>query len=212
MKSERVDQSRTATSSPQHNEIVTLTEANSASETIKQCVSDNDSPSSVSASNEDETENTEEAQQTVLFSECHWYDIPCPHSACLAKGVRFDSHEAFKVHHERLHCPRAENGDIDRAKNSLRWRCPVRIDKEGDGELTACNKISNSWYNYAGHITSHRQIGHGWGCALPPQGKRRKTNVRRNGRVVCGKRTSTKHHLLAHMNNVHKAYKVIDEV
>ena len=50
------------------------------------------------------------------------------------------------------------------------------------------------------------------GCALPPQGKRRKTNLRRNGQVVCGKRTSTKHHLLAHMNNVHKAYRVIDQV
>merc|ERR1712244_189659 len=128
----------------------------------------------------------------------------------MGKGIRFDSHDKFKLHHEQIHCPRAENGDIDRAKDSLRWQCPVIITKidDNDNEIKeACGKISNSWYNYAGHITSHKEIGHGWGCALCPEGKRKKTNIRRlvldpNGKkgethsimmTVCGKRTSTKH-------------------
>lgn len=153
----------------------------------------------------------------VLFEDCHWYDIPCPHQECYQKGIRFDCHDKFKLHHEQIHCPRGENGDIDRAKDSLRWQCPVVTTREIEGVeyKERCNKISNSWYNYAGHITSHREIGHGWGCALPPQGKRKKTNRNHptiKGLIVCGKRTSTKHHLLAHMNNVHKNYNVIDAV
>ena len=162
-----------------------------------------------------EINNTEKVD--VLFEDCHWYDIPCPHQECYNKGVRFDCHDKFKLHHEQVHCPRGENGDIDRAKDSLRWQCPVITTREIEGVTykERCNKISNSWYNYAGHITSHREIGHGWGCALPPQGKRKKTNRAHpniKGLIVCGKRTSTKHHLLAHMNNVHKTYNVIDAV
>ena len=167
-------------------------------------------------------------KQDILFERCHWYDIPCPHQLCYDANIRFDSHEKFKLHHEQFHCPRGENGDIDRAKDSLRWQCPVLMTTTVDGKVVQkkCNKISNSWYNYAGHITSHKEIGHGWGCALAPSGKRKKTNIRRlvldpNGKkgdtkmvmmTVCGKRTSTKHHLLAHMANVHKQYNVIDTV
>mmetsp|Transcript_64837 Transcript_64837/g.103167 ORF Transcript_64837/g.103167 Transcript_64837/m.103167 type:complete len:582 (+) Transcript_64837:224-1969(+) len=158
---------------------------------------------------------SEQNKVDIMFDDCHWYDIPCPHPECYEKGVRFDNHDKFKLHHEQVHCPRGENGDIDRAKDSLRWQCPVITNRVIDGEQykIKCNKISNSWYNYAGHITSHKEIGHGWGCALPPEGKRKKTNrvhPRFNHLVVCGKRTSTKHHLLAHMSNVHKGYNVID--
>jgi len=154
-------------------------------------------------------------QIDMMFDACHWYDIPCPHPSCYEKGIRFDDHDAFKLHHEQAHCPRAENGDIDRAKDSLRWQCPVVTTKTVDGvqQRVRCGKVSNSWYNYAGHITSHKEIGHGWGCALPPEGKRKKTNQThptQPDRVVCGKKTSTKHHLLAHMHNVHKSYNVID--
>ena len=166
--------------------------------------------------NNNNTTNSEK-KKVVLFEQVHWYDIPCPHQECYVKGVRFDCHDKFKLHHEQVHCPRGENGDIDRAKDSLRWQCPVITTREIEGieYKQRCNKISNSWYNYAGHITSHREIGHGWGCALPPQGKRKKTNRLHPtipGLIVCGKRTSTKHHLLAHMNNVHKTYTVIDAV
>eukprot|EP01084_Bolivina_argentea_P136948 241201_1 len=157
-----------------------------------------------------------------MFEQCHWYDIPCPYPQCYDSNVRFDCHDKFKLHHEQCHCPRGENGDINRAKDSLRWKCPVEMTNivEGKEITTKCNKISNSWYNYAGHITSHKEIGHGWGCALKPAGKRKKTNMKRlvhdhkTGKMVkmtvCGKRTSTKHHLLAHMANVHKTFNVID--
>ena len=161
--------------------------------------------------------NNKNKKIDVLFEDCHWYDIPCPHPECFKLGIRFDCHDKFKLHHEQMHCPRGENGDIDRAKDSLRWQCPVITTREIEGKeyKEKCNKISNSWYNYAGHITSHKEIGHGWGCALPPQGKRKKTNrhhPKLKNIIVCGKRTSTKHHLLAHMNNVHKTYNVIDAV
>lgn len=161
-----------------------------------------------------DTPHCHDSKVDIMFEECHWYDIPCPHPKCYEKGLRFDDHDKFKLHHEQVHCPRGENGDINRGKNSSRWQCPVMTLKTVDGQdvREKCGKISNSWYNYAGHITSHREIGHGWGCALEPQGKRKKTNCTRNGKVVCGKRTSTKHHLLAHMNNVHKRYNVIDQV
>ena len=162
----------------------------------------------------DFSDSAGDSKVDIMFEDCHWYDIPCPHPKCYAAGVRFDDHDKFKLHHEQVHCPRGENGDINRGKNSSRWACPVVTLKTVDGHdvREKCGKISNSWYNYAGHITSHREIGHGWGCALEPQGKRKKTNCTRDGKVVCGKRTSTKHHLLAHMNNVHKRYNVIDQV
>lgn len=168
---------------------------------------------SYSVSSDLSSDSRGDSKVDIMFEECHWYDIPCPHPKCYEKGLRFDDHDKFKLHHEQEHCPRGENGDIHRGKNSSRWQCPVMILKTVDGHdvREKCGKISNSWYNYAGHITSHREIGHGWGCALEPQGKRKKTNCTRNGKIVCGKRTSTKHHLLAHMNNVHKRYNVIDQ-
>jgi len=206
------------------------TTASSSSEEDNASSHSNSNKEKNNEQNEEDEEEEEEVEpinkQDILFERCHWYDIPCPHQLCYDANIRFDSHDKFKLHHEQFHCPRGENGDIDRAKDSLRWQCPVMMSKTIDGKVVQkkCNKISNSWYNYAGHITSHKEIGHGWGCALPPSGKRKKTNIRRmvldpNGNkddtdvvqmTVCGKRTSTKHHLLAHMANVHKQFNVID--
>lgn len=202
--------------------------SSSSSSSSSQSQSQSDASSNAADKEEEDEEEESINKKDILFERCHWYDIPCPHQLCYDANIRFDSHDKFKLHHEQFHCPRGENGDIDRAKDSLRWQCPVLMSKTVDGKVVQkkCNKISNSWYNYAGHITSHKEIGHGWGCALSPSGKRKKTNIRRmvldpNGKkgdtemvmmTVCGKRTSTKHHLLAHMSNVHKQYNVIDTV
>lgn len=79
-----------------------------------------------------------------------------------------------------------------------KWLCP------------GCGKVSASWYNYAAHVTLHKTICDSpWICKLPPLTKKKYIDIH-NGKLICGKRCSTKHNLIKHLKALHHKHNIVD--
>ena len=84
------------------------------------------------------------------------------------------------------------------SSKQAKWTCPE------------CNKVSASWYNYAAHVTMHKDSCDApWICKLPPINKKKYVEWH-DGTKICGKRCSTKHNLIKHLRALHVNHRIID--
>ena len=81
--------------------------------------------------------------------------------------------------------------------------------KQANGRVE-CGKVSASWYNYAAHVTMHKDnCDAPWICKLPPINKKKYIQWH-DGTLICGKRCSTKHNLIKHLKALHINHRIID--
>eukprot|EP01084_Bolivina_argentea_P026673 49635_1 len=128
------------------------------------------------------------------FDSCYIFSMRCPYTDCCKLFVDMSSYQA---HHIECHQQRDKKGKLIQSKEA-KWKCPD------------CGKISASWYNYAAHVTMHKDSCDApWICKLPPVNKKKYIQWT-DGTFICGKRCSTKHNLIKHLKALHTNHRIID--
>merc|ERR1712228_224563 len=128
------------------------------------------------------------------FDSCYIFSMRCPYKDC---HQLFDNMTAYQNHHVQKHQDRDSKGKLLQTKEA-KWKCPE------------CGKVSASWYNYAAHVTMHKESCDApWICKLPPINKKKYIQWT-DGSYICGKRCSTKHNLIKHLKALHQNYRIID--
>jgi len=136
----------------------------------------------------------EETVLDIAFDCCYIFNMRCPYNECCEL---FDDMSAYQSHHIQHHQERDSNGRLIQTKEA-KWRCPE------------CGKVSASWYNYAAHVTMHKDSCDApWICKLPPINKKKYIQWT-DGTFICGKRCSTKHNLIKHLKALHTDHRIID--
>lgn len=112
----------------------------------------------------------------INFEDYYKYEMKC--FECSRSGIKnkiFYDELKYQHHHIEHHETR---------KN----------DKKNKLICSECFKESQSWYNYAAHITTHRDhCSPPWICQMI-----------KNANKICGKRCSTRHNLIKHMEGYHR--------
>eukprot|EP01084_Bolivina_argentea_P263277 445547_1 len=136
----------------------------------------------------------EEPILDTSFDNCYIFSMRCPYADCCKL---FNDMLTYQNHHISKHQLRDKKGKLIQSKEA-KWTCPE------------CGKISASWYNYAAHVTMHKDSCDApWICKLPPMNKKKYIKWT-DGTLICGKRCSTKHNLIKHLKALHTNHRIID--
>jgi len=129
----------------------------------------------------------------VSFNDCYIFSMRCPYNDCNELFVDMTSYQS---HHIQRHQQRDKKGKLVQSKEA-KWCCPE------------CGKVSASWYNYAAHVTMHKDACDApWICSLPPVNNKKFVLIK--GQKICGKRCSTKHNLIKHLKALHTNHRIVD--